>query len=215
MKKIITLFIFISSIGTVSAQFFQGFGLWGGLSYYRQKWWLDYADGTEQKIKQKSILRFNAGLFAEFVKHKNFHWRTEFEYNQKGSKEKTSDDTYKNKLDYISWNNYLKIYEEEFEGTPYLLIGPRVEYLFKQNTQSPLLLDHFKTIHFSWSVGLGWEFTTFGRIKPLLELHYNADIDKAYKNSDYGVTSLVNRPWELRIGIRIGSKKVGCPAVYR
>jgi hypothetical protein len=215
MKRIIAIVVFISAFGSLQAQFYQGFGLWGGLSYYREKWWLTSADGSSDKIKQKYILRFNAGLFAEFIKHNNFHWRTELEYNQKGCKEKTDQDTYKNKLDYISWNNYLKVYEEEFEGTPYLLIGPRVEYLFKQNIQSPSLGDHFRKFHFSWSVGLGWEFVTYGRIKPLVELHYNADINKAYKTSDPGVTQVINRPWELRIGIRIGSKRASCPAVYR
>ena len=216
MKRIIIFTIFLSSIGTLSAQFFQGFGIMGGLSYYRQKWWMNYSDGTDGKVKQKYILRFNGELFAEFIKSDYFHWRTEFEYNQKGCKEKTSTDTYKNKLDYISWNNYLKIYEDEFEGTPYLLIGPRVEYLFRQNTTSPLITDDFKQIHFSWSAGLGWEFVTYGRIKPLVEIHYNPDIDKAYLSSTaIGITKIINRPWELRIGIKIGSKKAECPKVYR
>jgi hypothetical protein len=183
-----------------------------GLSYYRQKWWIQNVDGSESKVKQKYILRFNADLFAEFIKNEHFHWRTELEYNQKGCKEKTPSTTYKDKVDYFSWNNYLKIYEDEFEGTPYLLIGPRVEYLFRQNTPSPLITSGFRQFHFSWSVGLGWEFVTYGRIKPIVELHYNPDINKAYKTSDLAI---INRPWELKIGIRIGDKHGSCPAVYR
>lgn len=212
MRKLIIILIFCSSIGSVSAQFFQGWGLMGGLSYYRQKWWLDLPDGSTEKFKQKYILRFNGELFAEFINNEHFHWRTEFQYNQKGCKEKTDNGTFKNKLDYICWNNFLKIYEEEFEGTPYLLVGPRVEYLFKQNTQSPLITDDFRKIHFSWSVGLGWEFPMFSRFKPLIEIHYNPDINKAYQTE---VLRIINRPWELRIGFRIGSKTKSCPAVYR
>ena len=222
MKKIITLLIFFSQIGIVSAQFFQGLGVMGGLSYYRQKWWLTYTDGSSDKLKQKYILRFNGCVFAEFIKHDNFHWRTEFEYNQKGCKQKTDNGTFKNKVDYICWNNYLKIYEDEFEGTPYLLIGPRVEYLIKQNTESPMITDNFKKLHFSWSVGAGWEFPVFGNFKPIIEVHYNPDIDKAYKTSGIapgalGVSSLdiKNRPWELRVGVRIIFNKEGCPPVYK
>ena len=212
MRRIITILFFCISALTASAQFFQGWGLMAGLSYYRQKWWIQNVDGSESKVKQKYILRFNADLFAEFIKNEHFHWRTEFEYNQKGCKEKTPSATYKNKVDYISWNNYLKIYEDEFEGTPYLLVGPRVEYLFRQNTSSPLITSDFRKIHFSWSVGIGWEFVTYGRIKPIVELHYNPDINKAYKTSDLAI---INRPWELKIGIRIGDKHGSCPAVYR
>ena len=215
MKKLFPILFFFGSFGVLSAQFFQGWGVMAGLSYYRQKWWIDNIDGSQSKVKQKYILRFNGDLFAEFIKNDHFHWRTEFEYNQKGCKEKTSTDTYKNKLDYIGWNNFLKIYEDEFEGTPYLLIGPRVEYLFKQNTTSPMINSDFRQFHFSWSAGIGWEFVTYGRIRPIVEIHYNPDINRAYKNSGPGITDIINRPWQLRVGIKIGSKKAECPKVYR
>ena len=212
MKKILILAIFVSSVTELSAQFFQGWGLMGGITYYREKWWIHNVDGSTDKLKMKPILRFDGLVFAEFVNHSYFHWRTEFEYNQKGCIEKTPSGKLKNKVDYISWNNFLKIYEEEFEGTPYLLVGPRVEYLFRQNTQSNLIVSDFRKIHFSWSVGLGWEFTTFGRFKPTVEIHYNPDINRAYKTADM---EIINKPWELRIGFRIGKAAGNCPAVYR
>ena len=212
LKKLLAIFIFISSISELSAQFFQGLGIMGGLSYYREKWWITNNDGSVSKIKQKYILRFNGCIFAEFIKHNNFHWRTELEYNQKGCIEKTPQGKFKNKVDYVCWNNYLKIYEDEFEGTPYLLIGPRVEYLIRQSTQSPLITSHFKPLHFSWSVGMGWEFVTYGSVKPIVEIHYNPDINKAYKTSDLAI---INRPWELRVGIKIVFNKTSCPPVYK
>jgi len=227
MKRVLTTVIFFSLALTASAQFFQGFGLMGGLTLGRQKWWITEINSadqskTESTFKTKRILRFNGEIFAEFGKHPNFHWRTEFQYNQKGSIEKTSADKFKNKLDYICWNNFLIIRQEDFLGTPYFLIGPRVEYKFKQGLQSPLLLnDDFQSLHFSWSVGLGWEFVTYGRFKPFVEIHYNPDLNKASTQSDpvlpeiISATTVKNRAWELRIGFKIVRNPTKCPAVYK
>ena len=213
MKKYLIVSIFFSLAFTAGAQFLQGYGLMGGLTLGRQKWYLGNTDGSETILKTKRILRFNAELYAEFVNHPNFRWRTEFQYNQKGSLEKNAAGNFKNKLDYICWNNFLIIRQEDFLGTPYFLIGPRVEYKFKQANDSPVLAAaDFKPLHFTWSAGLGWEFVTYGVFKPLVEIHYNPVINRSLESALIDVN---NRAWELRVGFKIVLNTTGCPPVYK
>lgn len=217
MKRFFGLFVFSSFALACSAQFFQGFGVMGGLTLAREKWWTTVSDGSSMnttKEKHKFLLRFNGELYAEFVKHPNFRWRTEFEYNMKGTKHKVTGD--KNKVDYISWNNYLVIRQEDFLGTPYFLVGPRVEYLFRQAT--PSIPYAFEKIHFSWLVGLGWEFVAYGLLKPLVEVHYNPDFNMAVSEviGDEDSFAAKNRAWELRVGFKIDlGYKTKCPPVLK
>ena len=212
-KKVLNLLIFCALALSANAQFLQGYGLMGGLTLGRQKWWTITPTDSKESQLTKRILRFNVELFAEFVNNPNFRWRTEFQYNQKGSTEKTSADKFKNKLDYICWNNFLIIRQEDFLGTPYILIGPRIEYKFKQANDSPILSSaDFKPLHFTWSVGLGWEFVTYGVFKPLVEIHYNPAINHSYKSD---LIDVKNRAWELRVGFKIILHQTKCPAVYK
>jgi hypothetical protein len=204
-----TILVFLAAITlSANAQFFQGWGLMGGLSMGKQKWFTTMPDGATAKEKHKFVYRFNGELLAEFFSHYNFRWRTELQYNMKGTKYKPTGD--KNKLDYICWNNFLMLRGETYDGYPYLLVGPRVEYLFKQST--PSVTDTFSKLHFTWSAGIGWEFITYSRLKPIIELHYNPAANLSY-NTD--LVDIKNRVWEIRVGFKIGSAKIGCPKVYR
>jgi len=207
MKKILLTLIMFFALTTAHAQFINSFGAMVGVTYARQKWWIN--DTTDNTLlaeeKHKYLLRYNGCLFIEFFQHNVFRWRTEFQYNQKGTKLDTAN--YKLKQNYICWNNFLIIrFPETYWGTPYLLGGPRVEYLHKDN------FGDFEKLHFSWSAGLGWEFITFGQLKPIAELHYNPDINPAYKQ---GPLTIKNRVWELRAGVKfVMASKKDCPAAH-
>lgn len=209
-KKTILFSFLILQLSYANAQFLQGIGIMGGVTAPREKWWISNPDGSTSKEKHKYIwVRFNGELFAEFLDYDNVNWRTEFQYHMKGMKNKYTGD--KNKVNYICWNNFLKIKTETYRGYPYFLIGPRVEYLFSQGT--PSIPYVFRKFHFSWSAGLGFEFITYGQLKPLVEFHYNPDINYAEKNDLLGVK---NRALELRVGLKYvfeGTKS--CPAVYK
>ncbi len=200
-----------------SAQFFKGFGLMGGLTLSSQKWLETAYDGSNTvltKTKHKLLWGFNGELFAEFINHDNVRWRTEFEYDRKGTKHRETKD--KNRLDYISWNNYLVLRGEVFSGHPYFLIGPRFEYAFIQKT--PSVPFAFRPLHFSWSAGVGFEFITFGAMKPLVEVHYNPDLNKAMMETySDGVSGwgIRNRAWELRVGVIFRFNDNSCPPVFK
>jgi hypothetical protein len=213
---ILLVFVFLFAAMPSFSQFFQGFGIMGGLTLGKQKWWIENSSPpfpSSTTEKHKYLFGFNGELFAEFVNHPTFRWRTEFEFDRKGTKHRETKE--RNKLDYISWNNFLVVRGETYDGYPYFLIGPRLEYKFSQSTPSVPLA--FTPLHLSWSVGAGFEFITFGNIKPMVELHYNPDLNSAMnqKIGDEGNWKIKNRAWELRAGIKFTFGNNGCPPVYK
>ena len=184
----------------------------------KQKWVLTYPDDSKGIIKKKNIIGFNGSLRGEFIDNDNIRWVTEFQFNQKGCKDKTEDTLgnatiFRNRLNYICWNNFVKFQYETFDGFPYILLGPRVEYTLTQATTSPLIASSFGKFNFSWSVGAGFEKIVYSYFKPFIEVHYNPDtfFYYAYKTTSLDIR---NRAWELRIGLiyRPGGHD-SCPAV--
>jgi hypothetical protein len=214
MKKYFFSFIaFCLSASQGYSQFFQGIGITAGVTKAKQLWFITQPDSSVEKIKKKNRIGFNGSARAEFINSDNIRWITEFQYNQKGCKDKKDTVTFQNRVNYICWNNFLKLQYETFDGFPYLLFGPRVEYLFKQKTTSPEITDKFKKFNFSASIGIGFEKIVFSNFKPFIELHYNPDTPFAYAYETEPM-DIRNRAWELRIGIifRPGGKD-DCPAV--
>ena len=196
-----------------SGQFFQGIGITVGGTKAKEKWFFTYPDATTETIKKKNILGFNGSVRAEFINSDYVRWVTEFQFNQKGCKDKTDSATFRNRLNYICWNNFLKLQYETFDGYPYILFGPRVEYTFTQATKSPAITGAFQKFNFSLSAGIGFEKIVYSYFKPFIEIHYNPDTPfyYAYKTTPLDIR---NRAWELRIGLiyRPGGHD-SCPAV--
>jgi hypothetical protein len=206
-KNILAVLLIISSPflwrgagGEAAAQFFQGIGITAGVTKAKQKWFLQMPDSSTEILKKKNRIGFNGSVRAEFINSDYVRWVTEFQFNQKGCKDKADSATYKNRLNYICWNNFLKLQFETFEGFPYLLMGPRVEYLLNKKITSPALAGDFKKFNFSWSVGAGFEKIVYSYFKPFIEIHYNPDTPfyYAYETDPLDVR---NRAWELRIGL--------------
>lgn len=200
---------------TSKAQFINGFGLTAGGTYARQIW--EYTD-TDMKLKKKYLFGLNGSAFLEFFQHDYIRWVSEIQFNQKGTTERIStpegDKKYKNRTNYLCWNNFLKIRYEMYRIIPYILAGPRVEYLISKKPQvyHPIIND-FKKLHFSWSVGAGVEFVSFGPVKFFTEAHYNPDFTDAYKLDPLKIR---NQAWELRIGLKYVRKtREDCPPVYK
>lgn len=213
MKKVICAFILFYSL-KLNAQFVSGIGVMGGITYSNQKWKLNSDPNVRVGLPPtKYLLRYNACIFGEFFQHPTFRWVSELQYNMKGAKIVVGESAFKNKFDYFSFNNFLKIRFETFGGYPYFLIGPRVEYLFRVKPQVfPEIANDFNTLHFSASAGIGYEFVTYGNWKPLVEVHYNPDVTNAYKKDDL---SIKHRAFELRVGLKYVFQNNDCPPVLK
>ena len=219
-KKNILIVLFIISTpllwrgagGEVAAQFYRGIGITAGVDLAKEKWFLHYPDGSSATQLKKNLFGFNGSVRAEFIDNENIRWVTEMQYDQKGCKDKADSATFRNRLNYLCWNNFLKLQYETFDGFPYLLMGPRVEYLLTQGTKSPAITGAFQKFNFSWSIGAGFEKIVYGNFKPFIEVHYNPDTPfyYAYKTSPLDIR---NRVWELRIGLIYRPAPKSCPGV--
>ncbi|HSH67096.1 MAG TPA: hypothetical protein VLB84_15205 [Bacteroidia bacterium] len=198
MKKCVAIGLFILSFFSGRAQFLNSIGITAGASYSTQKFL--YRD-PDELIKKKYKWGFNGSVFAEFFSHDYVRWVSEFQYNQKGSKDKQVDTTYRNRLEYISWNNYLKVRYELFSIIPYILIGPRLEYNLKERMQTPGLNGTFLKLHVSPAVGAGIEFVSYGQIKFFVESFYNPDfpLQDAYIRPELHIRNI---NFELRVGLK-------------
>ena len=214
-KGIVFFVCFSFLLPAAKAQIVSGIGIMGGITYSTQKW--KYTEPAE-KLKKKWILRYNGSAFVEFFQHDYLRWVLEAQYNMKGAKEKTDTGTYRNKLDYICLNNYLKIriYDELADFIPYIMLGVRSEYAFKKKPQIyPEIIQHFNPIHFGWSVGAGVEMVMYGNIKPFAELHYNRDLPVIYAYQKDNL-SIINQAFELKVGFKYEFfKRKNCPRVYK
>ena len=197
MKKIVLMLI-ICLVGLTSyAQFLNSIGITAGVSAGNQKFHFKDPLSIDRK---KYIIGGNASIFAEFFSHDHVRWLTEFQFNQKGSKDKRGDIVYRNSLNYISWNNYLKLRYEMYSIIPYIMVGPRLDYNLSQGTQSPEIVGKFLPLHLSIAVGGGVELVTYGNFKPFIEAFYNPDVMPAYMSPNLHI---LNKNFELRIGLKM------------
>ncbi len=194
-KNFLIFFIFLFALQS-KAQFLNSIAVTGGISYGNQKFYFSDPAATARK---KYIFGYNGSVFAEFFNGENARWVSEIQYNQKGSLDKQPSNNYRNKLQYISWNNYLKLRYEMYSIIPYILIGPRLEYNLAQGTSSPAITGKFLPLHVSGAAGAGVEFISYSNFKFFTEAFYNPDIMPAYKKTDLTVR---NNNIELRIGLK-------------
>jgi hypothetical protein len=188
---------------SASAQFVNGLGIFLSGMAGRQK----FKDESELRSigshKSKYIFRPAGGILADLGRNENAKWRTEFEYNSMGSKEKINiegnDKTFRNKLDYLSWNNFFKLQVETFSGYPYFMLGFRSQYLLKNRPEIYQdILNQGKKFHFSWDIAGGFEFMAYGSFRFFTEYHLVNDIPSFYKKNDLRVRNLTH---ELRVGL--------------
>lgn len=221
IKKIIFSVVFIGLTQFSKAQVFRGVGIFIGATEsshrYINKNSIDstFYSHTYPAPSHRSAEYFSwsVGILGEFLKYQNFRWQTELEYCNKGAVERQLIDRWPtsrapksaNTFAYIQWNNYLKVFfNEGYRGTPYIMLGARIEYKLRNGiTAYPEVMAHVPKITVSPDVAIGYEFTTYSKFKPFVELHYNPDLIKNH----VGPVVQWNRTFELRVGVIYRPKK--------
>jgi hypothetical protein len=220
-SRLVFAILCLSSL-SAGAQFLYSLGIAAGISYGKEGW-----SNEQWSSQEKYLLGFNGAVLAEFFRDENFQWRSELMYNQLGTKEAVAADNYVNRTNYISFNNYLKIKYPLFYFTPYILIGPRVEYLLSRGAAVfSDAIDGMYSFHITGAVGIGIEKICFGHFKPFLELFYNRDIMPSFighveSNDPYQplkgttISEVINsHDYELRIGVKyVFDRRSECPRV--
>ncbi|MGP8215287.1 MAG: hypothetical protein ACLQQ4_06970 [Bacteroidia bacterium] len=228
IKAIILLsLVLFSAVFSASAQdmregkkkkILSALGIAGGITYGKDKW-----NPEGPLAQEKYLLAFNGAILAEFFHHPRYRWRTELEYNMMGTTEilnSPSGEKVVNRTNYLSFNNYLKISFAQTKFVPYILVGPRLEYLLsRQAAVYQPEISQFNLLHVTGSVGVGAEAMWKNPLRPFIEVLYNHDIMPSY-SSYYAdgllPTNIVYRAYELRIGLKYffdGQTKDACPKV--
>lgn len=216
MKKFLLIFILLIHFSIHSEAQMTGYGIAGGVTVSRQK----FINPPLIYTNDRGIrTRFNGCIFAEWFNHDYFRLITELQYNQKGSKEKVYGAKYKNSVDYAAFNTFLKWRTELYNTTPYLLAGPRFEFLVRRNAQVfPEVIEQFRFFHIGYSVGIGMEYFEYEPWIWFAEFHVNPDLMNAYKKDIYSPPfSIKNQALELRIGLKFShfkSNEDDCPPVF-
>lgn len=205
MKRIIIcVFFILFSFSCVQAQLVKSYGLKGGIVVANQDF--NYTQGFEADTKNRTGL--DVGVFAEWLNHSYFSILTEVYYIQKGhADEDTRTDEFgnpastirhDNRLDYLSVPLLVKITLRTKHALPYLVIGPRFDYLlgYKSET-SKELFDEIKNTGMGGTVGLGLESKS-KPVKFLLEFRYSPDFTNAYKTN---LLKVKNNSFEILLGL--------------
>lgn len=207
MKNLFLIIVIVFGTFQAEAQFLNSIGITAGGSLGNQKF---YFSDPLSVSRKKYIIGINGSVFAEFFSGDYARWVSEIQYNEKGSKDRQPEADYYNKLQYICWNNYLKLRYEMYRIIPYILVGPRLEYNLSQGTTSPAVTGKFLPLHVSAAGGGGIEFVSYSNFKFFVEGFYNPDIIMpAYKVTGLEVR---NTNIELRIGLKmeLTGKKETC-----
>lgn len=223
MRKSRLVFVLFLLTGfSAGAQFFYAIGAAAGVSYGKEGW------NHEQWSTQEGYLfGLNGAVIAEFFSDPNFQWRSELMYNQLGTKELVSSNSYVNRTNFISFNNYLKVNYPLFDFVPYVLIGPRVDYLLARGAAVfPDAIAGMYSFHVSAAAGIGAEKVCFSRWKPFIEFFYHRDImpsfighvesiDPYSPQKGTALSEIINgHDFELRIGVKyVFDRRPQCPHV--
>ena len=221
IKKIVIVGIICQMTFSLQAQFLRGIGVFAGLTESSHRYinrlpvdsitFLHTYDAPSHRSAE--YFSWSVGILGEFLKYYKFRWQTEIEYCNKGAIEKPllnryigdRGDAVANKYANIQWNNFAKyFFNEGYRGTPYIMIGVRIEYnLTRDITAYAPVSGAVPKLSFTPDVALGYEFVTYSKFKPFVELHYNPDLLKLR----VGDVTMRNRTLELRIGVIFRPKK--------
>ncbi len=216
---------FVLLFGAAQAQLLNSIGINVGANMSEHFWHVNTTNvhpiPTYYDDDQKWKYNWNVGVFAELFSNEHLRWDTEFQYNHKGG---IDVDKFHNAASrpttttHICWNNYAKFRYELYQGIPYILLGLRLEYVMSTATASaPIARGPFVPLQLTPAVGVGWEFITYGMIKPFVEFIYNPSPLIGPPSYHIDDLTLWNREMELRVGIRLEfqSSKESCPKVYK
>lgn len=221
IKKIVICFALLHLSLQLDAQFFRGVGIFvGGTTSSHRYRNLNAIDNQTYahrfpapSHRSGEFISFSVGILGEFLKYDHIRWQTELEFATKGGIEHpslypgsgergpASPNTFTN----IQWNNFAKIFGNEgYRGTPYLMLGARLEYnIARVITAYPTIAGVVPKINLTPDIGVGYEFASYSKFHFFTELHYNPDAIKMVTQN----VVFWQRMWELRIGIIYRPKK--------
>ena len=212
MKKVILLIsVVIIFIDPSNAQLIRNYGLKFAFTSASQTF--EYANPPFPGFGPSKVRRagFNVGFFVEWFNIPFLSVLSQIEYTQRGVGEEyyiTEDGpvpvgtrTDFRRVDYLSIPILLKFNVPLGVVTPYLIAGPRADFLLGyQDNQTAFnsLYKNFKKSLIGGSIGLGLESGNFLPIDLSAEFRYNADFSNSFDNEYLRVR---NNAFDVWLGV--------------
>lgn len=204
MKSIIENILFMIILFTLptEAQVIRAYGLKAGTVVATQSF--DYT--INASLPTYNRWGFDVGGFVELFDMPYFSMLTEIHYVQKGYSASLKETTIaqpdgtgiyitiRTRLDYLSVPILARVRFETSEVTPYVYLGPRIDFLFGGNDNS---LDYSST-DIGASFGGGIQFSVTSSPQFQIEARFSPSFTNAFENQNLTVK---NKSVEILIGV--------------
>jgi len=207
LNLIIFNLIFTLNVNLLHAQVIKDYGIQLGITSANQVY-----KGTGFMEEGEQMQRRIGIIVSAYIEWSNLSYLfmiTQVEYIQKGMRYehyiysdfgheqigKKIDDC---RLDYLSLPIYVKLILSESEVSPYIIAGPRFDYLFNYNSDVlNYVFEEFKKYVFGGMLGLGVEIDLLSFTTPSIEIRYNMDFTNSYKEEG---KEAKNNTFDIRLG---------------
>jgi opacity protein-like surface antigen len=176
-----------------SGQFIRAFGVKAGAALASQTW--DYA-ASYNDLSTESRWGIDAGIYVEWLTIPVFSVSSEVHYIQKGMKFSvllTSEQspegwgeyrTFLPRVDYLSTLLLAKARLLDGEISPYIVVGPRVDFLLQDRGEGfELVLDKFRDTDVGVTIGAGVEVKSFNLLTLGAEFRYSPSLNDGYSSA--------------------------------
>lgn len=155
MKKVFLMAVLLSAGIYSQAQI--KYGVKAGANFYK-------VTGDEDfEASRKTKVGLAGGAFVNFSLSETFSVQPELLYSQEGNKQKEGDESANLKLNYINIPVLLQYNASGFYGETGPQVGfltsAKIKYEMGGEEETTDVKDAFKSINFSWAVGLGYRLS--------------------------------------------------------
>ena len=196
--------IILIRVSITHCKLIEGYGFKSGISIANQ----DFTFTEDLHFDTKNRTGFDIGVYIEWFSVPFFGVLTEVHYIQKGMIDEimgideygneTGTIRYDNRVDYLTFPFLVRILFENKYMSPYLLIGPRFDFLLGYDSQHGVLYDEFKKVDIGGDIGIGVEINSTEPLTVLIEGRYSSDFTDACK-TDY--LRVKNKVFEILVGL--------------
>jgi|GEM_PF-1445855 len=204
-------FAVLCCISTADAGAIKHWGIFGGLTSSNH----DFDGENVMEDGQKHRIGINAGAYAEWLDVPYFSLKSQLWYAEKGSAIEFMETTYEyplgtglvtkgTRLSYLSCAVLGKMKMSFGLCTPYVLAGPRFDYLldYEENLIFTALYREFEKSMYGLTFGAGVERSLPGGPILLLEARYNLDLKDSHKvDTEAFNYSIRNTSFEISGGV--------------
>ena len=197
MKKNFLIISFLILTTISNAQFVDRISFNYGITSSDLQWEFDpdYSLPTFNNIANRNLNGFYSGIDIDYLKSRFFVLSTGIGFYQNGAKYDWGNRAIKLDLSYLTFDTKIKIKYDFNKFTPYLVIGPKVDYLlrFSSAFDDYERLGMMNKINYGLRYGVGIQYD-FGKIILGLAWKNNVNFNSIAENSG----EYMNPPFKIK-----------------